>query len=460
MTRPRTLSAGLGALALVGAALGWGAAVADARVTVLDGDAATIARAIAPRPDGGPGIRLDDTLFQLPSSPSVLSEDRQFARVSGGAAAVGVPSLMGRGPVGMADLLAERAVAAGGHRVFVDELGPAFAGPDGADLAEAMQILSGRRPSWASTGISRRVHFYTSDPAGLLADPQWGDARLAVGRGAGLWLKSPGTRGVWTAAEWLAWPAEAEALWRSAGESPSRAHVAFGAGDQASAWALGRTGSACAVLGFGVGGYRLGASVDAFVAEFRRTLPVTAVSKVPVTGCAEAPQIGLAGARALAGAVRAEGTGLAIPDGGLVTPPLTAGDPAQLTLQLDPDPLGLAAGLGVSPEAFWTAAQARVEVRGPGVSVDAEVGGDGAARMEFTPTAPGPVTMRLVIDGAALGRALGGEPDIVTWLHAAGAGAAVVRRVVADPSGWRLAVPLVRPGQAPGSPVLEIIPRP
>ena len=150
-------------------------------------------------------------------------------------------------------------------------------------------------------------------------------------------------------------------------------------------------------------------------------------------------------------------TGLAIPDGGLVTPPLVAGDPAQLTLQLDADPLGLAAALGVSPEAFWNAAQARVEARGPGVAVDAVVAGDGAARMEFTPAAPGPVTMRLIIDGAALGRALGGEPDIVTWLHAAGAGAAVVRRVVSDPSGWRLAVPLVRPGQGPGTPVLVVI---
>ena len=55
-------------------------------MTVLDGDAATIARAIAPRPDGSPGLRLDDTLFQLPSTPSVLPQDRQFARVSGGGA--------------------------------------------------------------------------------------------------------------------------------------------------------------------------------------------------------------------------------------------------------------------------------------------------------------------------------------------------------------------------------------
>ena len=206
----------------------------------------------------------------------------------------------------MADLLGERAAAVGGHRVFVDELGPAFAGPDGADLAEAMQILSARRPSWAPSGISRRVHFYTSDPAALLADPAWGDARLAVTRGAGLWLKSPGARRAWTAAEWLAWPAEAQALWSSAGESRTRAHVAFGAGDQASAWSLGRRGSACAVLGYGPGGYRLGASVNAFVAEYRRTLPITAVSKVPVQGCTSAPQLGVAGARALTNAVRTE----------------------------------------------------------------------------------------------------------------------------------------------------------
>ena len=88
------------------------------------------------------------------------------------------------------------------------------------------------------------------------------------------------------------------------------------------------------------------------------------------------------------------------------------------------------------------------------------VEGDGAARIEFTPTAPGPVTMRLVIDQGALSRALGAEPEVVGPLRTAGVDPALVRRVVADPSGWALEIPLVQPGGAPGSPVLEIVPLP
>ena len=52
MTRPRTLHAGLGALAVAGVALSGTVGTASARITVLDDDAATIARAIAPRPGG------------------------------------------------------------------------------------------------------------------------------------------------------------------------------------------------------------------------------------------------------------------------------------------------------------------------------------------------------------------------------------------------------------------------
>ena len=77
----------------------------------------------------------------------------------------------------------------------------------------------------------------------------------------------------WDPAQWLAWPAEASAQLSAAGSSRTRVHVVFAGGfRQSAAWALGRTGSACATLGNGPGGYRLGADVNEFVAEFRSTL--------------------------------------------------------------------------------------------------------------------------------------------------------------------------------------------
>ena len=100
-------------------------------------------------------------------------------------------------------------------------------------------------------------------------------------------------------------------------------------------------------------------------------------------------------------------------------------------------------------------------MRAPGTATDVTVEGDGAARIEFTPTAPGPVTMRLV---DRPGDAVAGPRRGARGRRAAARGRAsnpaLVRRVVADPSGWALQIPLVQPGGAPGSPVLEIVPLP
>lgn len=457
MTRPWTFYAGLGALALAGSGVAGTVSTALARITALDDDAATITRAIALRPDGGSGLRLDDNLTQLPSTPPVLPGSRQAVRLSGSVPTASAPSLLGRGSSGMADLLRDRVRHSGAHRVFVDDIGPAFAGKEGEDLARALAILSKERPSYAPLGVSRRVHLYVPAAGPLLSDPAWAGARAAIARSGGVWLKTFSGASRWNAAQWLTWPAEAQAQLAADGSVRERVHVVFTGGVQSAAWSLGRAGSACQVLGDGPGGYHLGSDVDDFVAEYRRTLPIITVSKQPVVGCTDAPTVSAAGARGLDAAAALEASGLAIPPGGLVTPPLSAGEPAQLTLQLGADPLGLAAALGVSPEDFWTAAQARLEVRGPGIADDVTVEGDGAARLEFTPAAAGPVTMRVVIDAGALARVLGGPPDLVGPLHAAGASAAFIRRVVADPSGWQLSIPLVQPGGAPGSPVLQIV---
>lgn len=459
MSRSLSLHSGLGALVLASLAVAASPDDAGARMTVLDDEAATISRAIAARPGGVSGLRLDDGLFQLPTTPAVLPTPRQIGRVAGAASTTSSSVLVGRGAAGMATMLRDGVRRSGAHQVLVDELGPEFAGKEGEDLAAALGTLSRERPSYAPNGISRRVHFYVSDAGALLASPSWAGARLATMRSGGLWMKTFSGETEWDPAQWLAWPAEATAQLSAAGSSRTRVHVVFSGGVRLSAaWALGRTGSACATLGNGPGGYRLGAGVDEFVSEFRSTLPIKALSKTPVVGCTAAPALTAAGAQGLAAAAGTEQTGLPIPEGGLMTPPLPAGEPAQVTLQLGPDPLGLAAALGVSAEQFWTAARARLEVRAPGTATDATVEGDGAARIEFTPTAPGPVTMRLIIDQGTLSRALGAEPEVVAPLRAAAVDPALVRRVVADPSGWTLQIPLVQPGGAPGSPVLEIIP--
>ena len=95
------LHSGLGVLALAGLAVAGIPGDADARTTVLADEAATITRALAVPPGGGPGLRLDDNLFQLPSIPPVLPASRQVARVSGATPADSAPALIGRGPYGL-----------------------------------------------------------------------------------------------------------------------------------------------------------------------------------------------------------------------------------------------------------------------------------------------------------------------------------------------------------------------
>lgn len=456
MRHRRILSAGLGALALAVSA-----GPATARMTLLDDDSATIAAALAPQPGGEWGLRLDDAVFQLPTIPPVLPAGRQVARVSGSVQSGTAPILIGRGPAGMAELLGDRVRSSGSHRVLIDDLGPDFAGKEGADLAAAMLLLSKDRPSYARSGLSRRIDIYVSDPGAVLADPALSGARTALARSGGVWLKTFAAETTWQPAEWLAWPSEAVAQLAAAGTSTARVHVVFPGGTaQAAAWTLAREGSACAVLGNGPGAYHLGADVRDFVAEYRSTFPAPSSAKQPAAGCTGAPSLGVDGGAGLDVAAAMEGTGLEIPEGGLFTPPLAAGEPAQLVLQLGPDPLGLAGALGIPSEAFWTAARAQVQVRGPGISTDVNVEGDGAARIEFTPSAPGPVTMRLVLGREALARALGGEPDIVGPLHLADADPGLIGRVVSDPVGWSLDIPLMPTGGGPGDAVLQIVPPP
>jgi hypothetical protein len=439
--RPAMACLGLLALA-AGAALPAGA---TARMTIMDDDAATIRQAIAPRPDGTPGLRVTDGLYQTPTLPGVLPATRRVARAraTGDAAA---PGLVGLGARGMADLLADRMLATRSRRVLVDDLDTAFRGSEGDDLAAALAIL-GRR------GLARGVHFSVPNAASLLTDPAMAGARTAAMRAGGVWMDT--TR--WTPAGWLTWPSDMAYRLATGGSARARAHVSIGGGDQAVPWNRARAGSACPVLANGPGAVRLGASVDAFTAQYRWTFPVDQGPKSPAAECTSVPVLSAEGARSLDAAAEDEATGLEIPPGGLVTPPVAAGVPAQVTLQLGPDPLGLGAALGLSPDAFWTEARATVTARGAGVTIATPVAGDGSATLQFTPTEAGGITLRLVVPGLIVPRALGGPSEVVGPLRAVRAEPALINRVVAGPDTWELDIPLVNPGQAPGSPAIDVI---
>jgi hypothetical protein len=434
------------ALGVAVAAAALSAGPAAARITIVDDDAPTIRRALAA------GLRTGDGLYQTPSKPMVLPPSRQVGDIDGS-------RLLGRGSAGMAGLLRGLIDSSGGHRVIVDEVGPAFRGGEGDDLAAALATLERETAPYTSSRLARRVSLYvTADAGAVLTDPALRGLRTAMARVGGLWLKTSGAAGSWTAAQWLAWPSETARQLAARGVSPARVHVVLAGGDQPTLWRYARTGSACATLANGPGGYRLGGSVEAFAAEYRSVFPDPSAKKGPAVGCITAPSPSPGGAAGLAAAAAREVTGLAIPPGGLVTPPLVAGEPAQVTLQLGADPLGLAAALGVSQEALWIALEGVVQVRGAGVTLDAPIGGDGAAPLEFTPTVPGPVTMRLVLQGSGVSTVLGGEADLVAPLAAAGGASGLIAQIVASPDGWTLDIPLTPPGGVPGDPVLQIIP--
>lgn len=434
---PRPAVVGLGLLVLAAGAALPGAAAA--RMTILDDDAATIRAAMAPRPDGTPGLRVIDGLYQTPTVPGVLPSTRRVARVEGSA-------LIGLGAAGMADVLSRRMRATASARVYVDDLDASFRGPEGDDLAAALAALSRR-------GLARGVHFAVPNAAGLLTDPAMAGARAAANRAGGVWMDT--TR--WSPAGWLTWPSEMASRLAGGGSARARAHVSIGAVDQAAAWASARAGSACPVLANGPGGVRLGATVDAFTAQYRWTFPVALGPKAPAAECTPVPILSAAGARSLNAAALDEATGLEIPPGGLVTPPVAVGEPAQVTLQLGPDPLGLAAALGLSSEQFWTAAAATVTARGAGVALATRIAGDGSATLQFTPTEPGGIVLRLVVPGALVPRALGGPSEIVGPLRAVRADPTFITRIVAGPDTWELDIPLVNVGQPPGSPAIEVI---
>jgi hypothetical protein len=408
---------------------------------------------------GPPGLTAADGLIQQQPAKRALPGTRQAWKVSGGAGTRATPSIVGLGATKITAMLKSRIARSGGHLVFLDELGPAFKGRQGEDLGQALRFLQKETTSYAPDGLNLRVHLYVPSPGPLLADDkEWIGARRAMSLAGGVWLEAYHAREQWTAEEWLTWPGFVAGEMDSIGGESKRVHVLLrGGGDHAQTWRLARTGSACAVLGTGPGAYRLGEDAARFVAEFRRTFPSASPGPGPV-GCTPAAPLPAAAARAVVAAVAREESGIELPSGAIATPPLPAGSAAQVTVRLGDDPLGLAAGLGIGPERMWTAARARLRAVGTGFSVVAPVEADGTARIEFLPTAPGPVSLTLVMPGSALGRAVGAPVNTLAALQAAGAPAELVKRVLAAPATWTIDAALIPAGAPPGTPPLVIVP--
>jgi hypothetical protein len=131
-------------------------------------------------------------------------------------------------------------------------------------------------------------------------------------------------------------------------------------------------------------------------------------------------------------------SGVEVPVGAIDPAAVPQGRPAQVLVRLGPDPLGIAATLGVAPEAFWGGARATLTATGPGFTARAGVRADGSALLSFTPPEPGAVRMLMSVPGKSLLTSLG----------------------LGSARGWGVSSPVVYAGQAPGSPVLHVEGRP
>ena len=142
--------------------------------------------------------------------------------------------------------------------------------------------------------------------------------------------------------------------------------------------------------------------------------------------------------------------GVVVPAGAIEPGSLTKNRPADVQVRLGPDPLGLAAALGVDPAAFWRGARAEVIAAGPGFSVRGRIRADGSAGLTVTPPSPGAVYMRLVVPATSIQRALGtpkrGEKRFKGGWYSLPGGT----------GQWGLESALVPLGQPSGSPVLEV----
>ena len=413
-----------------------------------------------PQPGGGAGLGTADGAYQQQPAVRLLPEARQVAKVSGRGGSPSSPTLLGRGAPGMADLLRERIGSFGAGWVSIDELSGEFRGPEGDALGAALTELAAEAgPDGAGT-MAERVHVYVPAPATLVAQGEaYAGAWDALIRAGGVWIETYRGARAWSDEEWAAWPGLFREEYVRRRGDPTRLHLVLTAGDQARQWARARTGAACELLANGPGAYRVGpAGAAAFVAEFRATFPPGPAPAGPSpVACVPPPAAPAAAVARLAGAARTREAVAARWD----VERLWAGIRSRGVIDLGPDPLGLAGALELDPAAFWSGAGAAVVGVGEGTRTRAPVRADGTARVSMVPGAPGPVSFRLIVPGAAIRTALGTpSADLPGALASAGAPADLVRRMRISPRTWRLEIPLRPPADALWSTVAEDPPTP
>lgn len=449
------------AAALAAAALGAAAAVpANARMTIIYDQPGIHDLLVQPGPNGEPGLSEADQAFQQQPTFAVLGPQNQAWKVSGATGTRATPTLINRGPDGMARLLRDRVRRSGGKLVFIDELGARFRGSQGADLSAAMRTLEGEA-SPAGESYARRVHVYVLAPAEMVALPdQWAGAWEALVRSGGVWLEAYYRSEPWNPEQWLAWPGAFAREFVARGGDPSRLHLLL-TGDtvdeQLQQWSWARTGDACPLLANGPGAYRVDTAAPVFVQEFRRTF---GTEPAPVVGpsaiaCTPAPILPPEQARALSVPFSTDRVGYVLGRGALGSPRLYAGIRQTVTVRLGSDPLGLAAALGMSPSSFWSRARAVVRLEGEGWRAAGRLGADGVARIPVTPPREGPIRLRLIVPSTLIRAQLGSPKDLVGSFHpyAAELGP-LYGRMIRSPRSWSLSVPLGLNGRNPADPAL------
>lgn len=455
----RRLTSLLAATAVLAPVLGL-ADGAQARMTILYDQPGIHDLLVQPGPNGEPGLGVADRVFQQQPTFRVLPASQQAWKVSGARGSRATPTLIGRGPRGMAKLLRDRVRRSGAKMVFLDELASRFRGGEGDDLGAAMSILE-REQSPVGGPTSRRVHIYVLSPAVLMAQPQaWSGSWDALVRAGGVWLEAYHRGQPWAPEQWLAWPGAFAREFVARGGDPTRLHLLM-TGDtpaqQREQWAWARTGAACPILANGPGAYRVDRAAPYFVQEFRRTF---GTAPAPEDGpsaltCTPAPTLSDEETRRISVPLSTERVGYELGRGALGSPRVYAGIEQRVRVRLGRDPLGLAASLGREPRAFWGGAKARVRAEGDGWRTSAPVRADGTARITLLPRAEGPVQLRLIVPSKQIRRALGPPRDLVASLEPyAPVLGGVYRRIIRSPRSWTLNVPLGLSGRAPAEPDL------
>lgn len=445
----------IGSTLAVGALAGVAADDASARMSVIYEPVSAHREAVTSGRLGEPGLSQFDQVFQQQPTERLLPASQQAWKVSGNNGSRATPTILGRGPAGMAALLRDRVRRSGAHLVFVDELGSRFRGQQGSDFGVAMGQLTTEQSIIEGKTVAERVHIYVPNVSVLMAQPQaWSGSWDALIRAGGVWIEAYRQSAPWTAEQWLTWPGAFAREYVRRGGDPNRLHLLINGQDQAEQWSYARTGDACNILANGPGLYQTREAAPDWVTEFRRTF---GEGDAPVDGpspirCTPSPQVPPETAAALANVFSGQDAGAELALGSLGSPQLFVGIENPLSVRLGPDPLGLAAALGVDPTEFWRSARAVVRADGDGWKATARLH-NGVAKLKVLPTASGPVKLRLIVRGSSINKALGGPRDLVTSFEPfRETMPALYRRMMLSPRSWRFATTLSLNGRGVGTP--------